>query len=173
MNVFSLYWYNFLNNFLSLHYIQITFTLNLFVGDILILKSNYSSFICWGEHYTYVHSCACRAKESALTRTTGQMYEGNRVWSLKAPPSHSGFTLDAHLLWSYGGEEKHKNCGCNPSVGLSMSNVSSMKDFGGESLSWQDIYNDCLTGHSASVKKLSICISVQNISPAEITNAAL
>lgn len=44
-----------------------------------------------------------------LTKTTGQMYEGNRVWSFKAPPSHSGLTLDAHLLWSY--KEKHKSVG--------------------------------------------------------------
>lgn len=110
----------------------------LFVGDIM-LKSNYSSFICWDEHYTYMQTCANRAEESVLTRTTGQMYKGNRVWSLNAPPSHSGFTLDAHLLWSYGGEEKHKNCGCNPSVGVSMSNVRSMKHFGGSRLSWQAI----------------------------------
>lgn len=76
-----------------------------------------------------MHSCVCLAEKETLTKTTGQMYEGNRVWSLKAPPSHSGFTLDAHLLWSYRGEEKqkHKNCGRNPSVGLSISNVTSVK----------------------------------------------
>lgn len=140
---------------------------------LIILKWNYSFVICGSEHCTYVHSCARIAEESVLTRTTGQMYEGNRVWSLKAPPSHSGFTLDAHLLWSYGGEKKHKNCGRNPSVGLSMSNVTSMKRFGGGRLSWQNIYTECLTGHTASVTKLSICISVQNISPAEIRTAAL
>ncbi|MEQ2274063.1 hypothetical protein XENORESO_013361, partial [Xenotaenia resolanae] len=58
------------------------------------------------------------SESSNLTRTTGQMYDGSKVWSLRAPPSHSGFTWDAHLLWSCGGQEKknHKNCRRRPSV---------------------------------------------------------
>lgn len=33
-----------------------------------------------------------KQKGDILTRMTGQMYEGSRVWSLSAPPSHSCFT---------------------------------------------------------------------------------
>lgn len=68
------------------------------------------------------------------------------MWSLKAPPSHSGFTLDAHLLWSYGGEEKqkHKNCGRRPSVELVTSHVTSMKhNTSGEYM--LTLFTDCLT----------------------------
>lgn len=54
---------------------------------------------------------------TVLTSTAGQMYDGSRVWSFRLPPSHSGFTWDAHLLWYCGGQEKenHKDCRRLPS----------------------------------------------------------
>lgn len=45
-------------------------------------------------------------KKGALTRTTGQMQDGSKMWSLSGPPSHSGFTWEAHLLWSWRGWEE-------------------------------------------------------------------
>lgn len=146
----------------------------IYLNDI-IPKTNRSTFICGSEHSfncTYVQPCVRIAEKSILTKTTGQMYEGNRVWSLKAPPSHSAFTLDAHLLWSYGGEEKqkHKNCGWTPSVGLSVSNVSSMKCY-----VFQAVYPDnikWLFDRPSEVnQKFYICINLWNICHADARTA--
>lgn len=35
------------------------------------------------------------------------------MWSLSGPPSHSGFTWEAHLLWSWRG--RRKGCGTEDS----------------------------------------------------------
>lgn len=104
-----------------------------------------------------------RTEECILTKTTGQMYEGNRVWSLKAPPSHSGFTLDAHLLWSYNREEsqKHKNCGRHPSVRLSLLNTTSTKSYSSEGILTNGLY--WLFDRSYRINKLSLCISEQDV----------
>lgn len=38
---------------------------------------------------------------SSLTRMMGQIELGGRMWSFRGPQSHSGFTWEAHLLWSW------------------------------------------------------------------------
>lgn len=38
----------------------------------------------------------------SLTRMMGQIELGGRMWSFRGPQSHSGFTWEAHLLWSWG-----------------------------------------------------------------------
>lgn len=67
-----------------------------------------------------------QASGDILTRMTGQMYEGSRVWSLSAPPSHSCFTWEAHLLWSCSTEKSRHVQSCDPLMRLSLSlfNVS-------------------------------------------------
>lgn len=137
------------------------------------LKPNYSSFLRGSEHMcSLVHG---QQGKSILTRTTGQMYEGNRVWSLKAPPSHSGFTLDAHLLWSCRGEErqKHKNCGRNPSAALSASNDTRMKCFTFEAVNPDSIYQLFDGPHGIELKSYVLCASMQNIFHAEMRTNAL
>lgn len=75
-----------------------------------------NSWSCSWPHLTVAGEQSTESR--VLTRTTGQMYDGSSVWSLRAPPSHSGFTWDAHLLWSCSGQEKqnHKSCRRHPSV---------------------------------------------------------
>ena len=40
-------------------------------------------------------------RRGSLTRMMGQIELGGRMWSFRGPQSHSGFTWEAHLLWSW------------------------------------------------------------------------
>lgn len=40
-------------------------------------------------------------RSESLTRMMGQIELGGRMWSFRGPQSHSGFTWEAHLLWSW------------------------------------------------------------------------